>query len=56
MKVQSFRLIVENNFIHMAASAGHTVAYTIAPIFKNIIDYVLLYFTFKSPIVSGLSA
>ena len=30
LKVQSFRLIIENNFIQMAASAGHTVAYTIA--------------------------
>ena len=29
---------MENNFIQMAASAGHAVAYTIGPIFKNIID------------------
>ena len=29
----------------MAASAGHTVAYTIGPIFKHIIDFVQLYFT-----------
>ena len=29
----------------MAASAGHTVAYTIGPIFKHIIDCVQLYFT-----------
>ena len=35
---------MENNFIQMAASAGHTVAYTIGPIFKHI-DYVQLYFT-----------
>ena len=28
---------MENNFIQMAASAGHAVAYTIAPIFKHII-------------------
>ena len=28
----------------MAASAGPTVAYTIDPIFKHIIDYVQLYF------------
>ena len=26
LKVQSFRLIMENNFIQMAASAGHAVA------------------------------
>ena len=25
---------MENNFIQMAASAGHAVAYTIGPIFK----------------------
>ena len=45
LKVHSFRLITENNFIQMAASAGHAVAYTISPIFKHIIDCVLLYFT-----------
>ena len=28
---------MENNFIQMAASAGHAVAYTIGPIFKHII-------------------
>ena len=44
MKVQSFRLIMENNFIQMAASAGHAVAYTIGPIFNHIIDCVQLYF------------
>ena len=44
LKVQSFRLIMENNFIQMAASAGHAVAYTIDPIFKHIIDCVQLYF------------
>ena len=33
LKVQSFRLIMENKFIQMAASAGHAVAYTIGPIF-----------------------
>ena len=42
-KVQSFRLIMANNFIQMAASAGHAVAYTIGPIFKHIIDCVQLY-------------
>ena len=36
---------MENNFIQMATSAGHAVALTINPIFKHIIDYVLLYFT-----------
>ena len=32
-KVQSFGLIMENNFIQIAASAGHIVAYMIGPIF-----------------------
>ena len=36
---------MENNFIQMAASAGHEVAYTIASIFKDILDCVQLYFT-----------
>ena len=36
---------MENNFIEMAATAGHAAAYTIGPIFKHIIDYVQLYFT-----------
>ena len=31
---------MENNFIQMAISAGHAVAYTIDRIFKHIIDYV----------------
>ena len=44
-KVQSFRLIMENNFIQMAVSAGHALAYTINPFFKHIIDFVQLYFT-----------
>ena len=35
---------MENNFIKMAASAGHAVAYTIGLIFKRIIDCVQLYF------------
>ena len=63
-KISSFRLIMENNFIQMAASTGHAVAYTIGPIFKDIIDCKQLYFTngqgrilsFKASIVSGLSA
>ena len=42
MKVQSFRLIMENYFIQMA---DHAVAYTIGPIFKYIINCVQLYFT-----------
>ena len=44
LKVQSFRLIMENNFIQVAASAGHALAYTIGSIFKHIIDCVQLYF------------
>ena len=36
---------MENNFVLMAASTGHAVAYTIAPIFKHIIDCVQLNFT-----------
>ena len=42
---QSFPLIMENNFIQMAGSADHAVAYTIGQIFKHIIDSVQLYFT-----------
>ena len=53
LKVQSFRLIMENNFIQIAASAGHAVAYTICVIFKHIIDCVQL--SFKASIVSALS-
>ena len=36
---------MENNFIQMAASAGHAIAYIIDPIFKYIIDCVQQYFT-----------
>ena len=36
---------MENNFIQIAASAGHAVAYMIGLIFKHIIDCVQLYFT-----------
>ena len=36
---------MEDNFIQMAASTVHAVAYTIGPIFKHIIDCVQLYFT-----------
>ena len=45
LKIHSFRLIMENNFIQMAASAGHAVASTIGQIFKHILDCVQLYFT-----------
>ena len=45
LKVQSFRLIMENNFIQMAASAGHAVASTIGPILKHIIICEQLHFT-----------
>ena len=38
LKVQSFRLITENNFIQINASASHAEAYTIGPIFKRIIE------------------
>ena len=34
MKVQTFRLIMENNFIQMAAVAGHAVAYMIGPHYR----------------------
>ena len=34
-----------NDFIQIANSAGHAVAYMIGPIFKHIIDCVQLYFT-----------
>ena len=34
---------MENNFVQMAASAGHAVAYMINPIFN--FDCVQLYFT-----------
>ena len=36
---------MENNFIQMAASAGHAVAYMIGQFFKHIIECVQLYFT-----------
>ena len=36
---------MENNFIQMAASTGHSVSYTSGEIFKLIIDCVQLYFT-----------
>ena len=36
---------MENNFIQMAVSGGHAVAYTIGTIFKHIIDCVQIHFT-----------
>ena len=45
LKVQSFRLKMENNFIQMAASAGYAVAYNFSSISKHIIDCLQLYFT-----------
>ena len=36
---------MENNFIQMASSASHAVAYTLGPISKHIIDRVQHYFT-----------
>ena len=54
---------MEYNFIQMAASYGHALAYTIDTIFKHIIDCVQLYsamasriLSFKTSIVSGFSA
>ena len=55
---------MENNFIQMATSAGHAVAYTIGPILKHIIDTVcscilpmaLRILSFKASVVFGLSA
>ena len=47
---------MENNFIQLAASAGHAVVYTIGPIFKRVIDCVQRILSFKASIVSGLSA
>ena len=44
LNVQSLRLIMENNFIQMAASADQAVAYTIDPICMYNIDCVPLYF------------
>ena len=45
---------MENNFIQMAASASHSVAYMIGPVFKHIMASRILFF--KALIVSGLSA
>ena len=55
LKVQSFRLIMENNFIQMAASADHTVAYTIGPIFTYIIDCVHIFSSISACILQNYS-
>ena len=54
---------MKNNFIQMADSAGHAVAYTIGPIFKHIIEFgsymspmASQILSFKASIVSDLSA
>ena len=47
LKVQSFRLAMENNFIQMFATASHAVPYTIGAIFKHIIDCVQLQCSFN---------
>ena len=54
---------MENNFIQMAASAGHVVAYTIGTILSTlsikcscISPMASRIFRFKASIVSGLSA
>ena len=44
LKIQGFRLIMENNFIQIAALTGHALAYTIDSIVKHIVDCVQLYF------------
>ena len=45
---------MENNFIQMAASADHAVAYMIGPIVKHIIDCVASQIlSFKASIVFG---
>ena len=64
LKAESLRLIMENNFIQMAASADHAGSYTIGPIFKHIIYCVQhsisplasRILSFKASVVSGLSA
>ena len=49
---------MENNFIQIAASAGHALTYTIGPIIKHIIDSPMAsrILSFKASVVSGLSA
>ena len=63
LKMQSFRLKMENNFIQMAASAGHAVAtrsvqfLSALPIVCSCISKMASrILSFKASIVSGLSA
>ena len=53
LKVQSFRLIMENNFIH---SAGYAVANTIGLIFKHIILCAAVFHKWLDEYYPGLSA
>ena len=50
-------MLLENNFIQMAASTGHAVAYTIGSILERIIDSskASRILSFKVTIVSRLS-
>ena len=57
LEVQSFGLVMENNFIQMDASAGQAVVYTIGPIFKDsscISPMASRILSFQASIVSGL--
>ena len=45
---------MKNNFIQMATSAGHVVAYTIDPIFKHIIDCVHIVCVLLKPNVADI--
>ena len=62
LKVQSFRLIMENNFIQMAALTDHAVAHTIqflstlSIVCSCILPMASRIVFFKASIVSGLSA
>ena len=62
MKVQSFQLIMENNFIHMAASAGHdptrSVQFlsTLSIVCSCILTMASRILSFKASIVSDLLA
>ena len=55
VKVQSFRLIMENIIIQMAASAGHGVA-TLSIVCRCVLQMASRMLYFKASIVSGLSA
>ena len=63
LKVQSFRLIMENNFIQMAASADNAVIYTymqffstLSIVFSCISPMPSRILSFKALIVSSLAA